>query len=114
MRNVSVLGLARVDHDRQSQRAGQSNLLAEHLLLHVARREVVVVVEADLPDRPAEWLRVDRRPRLSRRRRGLGCEYSRLMRMHADREPHPVPGARHGARPRDLGLVVSAENDQRA
>ena len=54
------------------------------------------------------------RPRLPRRCRGLGGEHSGLMGMHADREPHLVPGARHRARPRELGLVLGPENDQRA
>ena len=55
-----VLGLAGVDHDRQPQPARQPDLLAKHLLLDVARREVVVVVEADLADGPRQRLRVDR------------------------------------------------------
>ena len=109
-----VLGLARVDHDRQPQRPRQLDLLAEHVLLHVARREVVVVVEADLADRPAQGLRVDRRPGLTRRRCGIGGELPGLVRMHADREAHTGPGARHVRRPLELGLVLGAEDDQRA
>ena len=42
--------LARVDDDRQPQLARQRDLRAEDLLLHVARREVVVIVEPDLAD----------------------------------------------------------------
>lgn len=40
-----------VDDDRQTEVVGQPELRLEDLLLHVARREIVVVVEPDLPDR---------------------------------------------------------------
>src|SRR4051812_323724 len=45
------VGLACVDDDGEIELARQDDLHAEHLLLNVPRREVVVVVEADLADR---------------------------------------------------------------
>jgi hypothetical protein len=43
--------LARMNDDRQVELARQRDLRRKHLALHVARREVVVVVEPDLADR---------------------------------------------------------------
>ena len=48
---MSSRRLARVNDDRQIALARQLDLRAEDVLLHVARREVVVIVEADLADR---------------------------------------------------------------
>ena len=45
-----VLGLARVNHDRQIALEREPDLHAKHLVLHLARREVVVIIEADLAD----------------------------------------------------------------
>ena len=45
-----VVGLAGVDDDGQAHLAGQAELPAEDLALDVARRVVVVEVEADLAD----------------------------------------------------------------
>ena len=47
-----VLGLARVNDDGQVDLARQTNLQPEDGLLDVPRGEVVVVVEADLAERP--------------------------------------------------------------
>ena len=82
-----VFRLARVDHDRQAQRAAPGRICSRKTcLLHVARREVVVVVEADLADRARQ--RLAGQPRFDkRRRRGrIGGELSRRVRMHADRQ----------------------------
>ncbi len=43
-------GFARVDHDRLPRLARQIQLSLEDLALHVARREIVMVVEPDLAD----------------------------------------------------------------
>ena len=57
-----VVGLARVNHDRQvAARSASANLGAKHLVLHLARREVVVIVEADLADRARRRQRVEAR-----------------------------------------------------
>ena len=82
-----VLGLARVDHDRQAASPGESDLLAEHLLLRLARREVVVVVEADLAKRPRQRLSVDRR--VGHRRRGGGVIRERPGRVRVDADGEP-------------------------
>ena len=49
-----------MNDDWAPQPLRQSDLLAEHLLLDLARREVVVVIEADLTDGPSERLHTDR------------------------------------------------------
>src|SRR5439155_19157211 len=49
-----LVGFARVDDDGQIQFARELDLSAEDRLLHVARREVVVIIEADLADRARE------------------------------------------------------------
>src|SRR5439155_21556707 len=46
-----VVGLARVNHDRNVELAGEAQLAAEDRVLHLARRVVVMVVEADLTNR---------------------------------------------------------------
>ena len=46
-----VDGFARMDHDRKVPPPGDLDLRPEHSLLHVAGREVVVVIEPDLADR---------------------------------------------------------------
>ena len=72
MRERVVVGLARVDDDRQvAARAPGAICAREHRLLDVARREVVVVVEADLADRarPRGCASSAARPRLPRPRR---------------------------------------------
>ncbi len=42
-----VIGLARMNDDRQMSLPGETNLLAKDLLLDIARRKVVVIVEPD-------------------------------------------------------------------
>ena len=44
---------ARVNHHRQLQLTRQPDLRAKHLLLHITRREIVVVVETDFANRAA-------------------------------------------------------------
>ena len=48
-----VLGFAGVNDDGQIQLARETDLQSEDFLLDVFRREVVVVVEPDLAERPA-------------------------------------------------------------
>jgi hypothetical protein len=80
-----------VDDNRPLQLARQPDLPAKHLLLHVARREVVVVVEADLADgtrrrRRRELLAHDRDGALR-----IVRKLMRLVRVHADRESRVGP-----------------------
>ena len=81
---------------------------ANTALLHVARREVVVVVEADLADRPGRGVGGERRcherapPALERPANSLG-----LVRMDADGEPHARASARRTrAGPRATSRLV--------
>lgn len=48
-----VIGLSSVNDDGQRKLEGKTHLRPEHGRLDVPRREIVVVVEADLPDRPS-------------------------------------------------------------
>ena len=86
-----VLGFPGVDHDRQTPFAGERNLAGEDRLLDVPRREVVVIVEADLAKPARQRLRVDRGRHRPRRAVGVGGELPRRMRMDADREPDAAP-----------------------
>ena len=48
-----LVGVARVDDERQPRLAGSRDMRAEHLSLHLARAAVVVIVEARFADRDA-------------------------------------------------------------
>ncbi len=82
-----VFRLAGVDDHGQIARPGHAQLRPEHGLLHLARREVVVIVEADLTHGPC--VRQAGEPALHQPRGvvGVGREQVRVMRMHADRGP---------------------------
>ena len=96
-----LVGLPRVDDDRALELAREPDLRAEHRVLHVARRKVVVVVEADLADRTrrrrrGELLPDDGRPPARDRRRtgapGAGGRRSRTApRARARRRARPAP-----------------------
>ena len=74
-------GFARVDHDGLAGLGGDLQLPLEDGALHVAGREVVVVVQADLADaRPPS----DARARSRRRAKVSSRGFRRVVRMHAD------------------------------
>jgi hypothetical protein len=52
-----VVGFASMDDHRPVELARQAQLRPEHGLLHVARREIMVVVETDLAHRARGWRR---------------------------------------------------------
>ena len=79
-----VLGLPRVNDDRQPPLAGQRDLPAEDELLHVARREVVVIVQPDLAKPARQRLGVDRGSYAAGSVFGTGGELSGRVRVHAD------------------------------
>jgi len=103
-----------VNDDRAAQLMGQSDLLAEHLLLDVARREAVVIIEADFTNSTREWLRVDRLPHTPRRFSWIRRERPGVMRVHTDRESHLTPARSDFLRLPQLGLIVSRKDDKRA
>ena len=71
----------------RSRAQREAQLRAEDRVLHVARREVVVIVEADLADRARRRQRVEpRAPPCRGRLPGFVGEHVRVMRMDADRE----------------------------
>ncbi len=75
------IGLAGVDHQRQAGLASGRDVLAEALLLRVARRGVVVVIEPGLADRHDFRVPGNRCQRL-----GIDVEFFvRVVRMGADR-----------------------------
>ncbi len=45
-----VIGIARMDADRQAGQAGGPYLTAERLLLHVARRAIIEIIQPGLAD----------------------------------------------------------------
>src|SRR5687768_10971377 len=92
--------LTRVNHDRQPAVTRQPDLLAEYVLLRLPRREVVVVIEPDLPEAARQRLCGDGGIDGPCRARGIARELSRGMRMHADRKPHlgPAPADLRGLR----------------
>ena len=109
-----VVGFARVDDDRLAQLARETHLAAEDGLLHVARREVVVVVEADFADGPRRRRGPDL---LAHQRHGavrIGGELVGLMRMDADRESHLGPEPLQPLGLRRLGLIAAFEDDAQA
>jgi hypothetical protein len=79
-----LLGLARVDDDGAAHVTREPDLAPEDLLLHVARRVVVVVVEAHLADRRDASREV---AQLRLVRAGVP---RRLVRVDADRGPRRV------------------------
>lgn len=79
-----VVSLAHMQRDGQSRFLGQANLSAEDLALHIARRQVVVVVEPDLPHRAhAAVAQTLAQGGLKLRRPLLG-----VVRVHAGRDAH--------------------------
>jgi len=92
----------------------QPDLLAEHLLLDVPRREVVVVIETDLPYCPRERLRIDRLLHPARGVGGIGRERSGRMRVDADREPHLRPSRSDLLRLTQFRFIVRREDNERA
>ena len=88
--------IAQMEHERQARDAGDFHLTAEHLALYVARRQVVIIVEAYFPEhrglgarKQAEELRlkvVAAGNRLDAKRLRVGC---RLL-------PRALDGASRG------------------
>ena len=79
----AFVGRATVDDDRQLGRAGQFHLLAKDLLLNIAWRVVVKIIEADFA--PRNHLGMPR-PLFQAGVSGVVGE-ARLMRMNADARP---------------------------
>src|SRR4029079_11615703 len=89
----------------------QAELTAEHLLLHVARREVVVVVEPDLAERDGA-LRDEIGLQPAHRRIEVARVFGGLVGVNADRESHLVPGRFDRLRPLRLPIVTGSQNHQ--
>ena len=85
-RETIVPGVAAVDDDRQLRRARLRELPAKNLLLHVARRMIVVIVEAHLA--PADHRGLPRQL-VELREMFLG-DFIRVVRMDADGGVDPV------------------------
>ena len=92
----------------------EPHLRAEHRVLHVARRVVVVVVEADLADRARRRRRGELLAHDGRGALRIVGELVRLVRVHADREPDAGPELLDALGLRRLLRVAGFENDQRA
>ena len=120
-----VVGFARMDDHRPVELARQPQLRPEHRLLHVARREIVVIVETDLADRARRRRRRKLLAHDGRGALGIGGELVRLMRVDADREARPparastrracaaslaLPGFENDQRPLEPGVRARADN----
>ncbi len=79
-----AVGLAHVQRKRGVQLAGKRQLLAERLALHVARREVVVVIQAYLADAAADGLG----KQAAHGRAGLGIEVLGVVRVAPHEQAH--------------------------
>jgi hypothetical protein len=102
-----------VNHDRQAASPGEADLLAEHLLLRLARREIVVIVEADFANRARQRLGCDGGVDLTGRRSRVLRELPGRVWMDADGKPHVRPAPADFPRLRQLRLVVGGEDDHR-
>src|SRR5688572_23592560 len=109
-----LLCLSGVNHDRPFQPPRQPDLLAEDLLLDVAWREVVVIVESDLADGPGQRLCVERLLRALRGFGRVGGKGSGGMRMNANPESGVAPQPRHLSSLPKLGIVVCGQYHQRS
>ena len=104
-----VVGLAGVDHQRQAGLAGGRDMGAEALLLRVARRVVVVVVEPRLADRHHLGMAASARPdrpcrcRVPRGRGADACRPSRTRPGNARRWPADRPAGAPGSRSSPCG-----------
>jgi hypothetical protein len=102
-----------VDDDRQVKLAREPDLRREDRLLHVARREVVVVVEPDLADRR----RCARGERAAHRRHRVAeppRPLPRLVRVDPGGEADLRPCVAHPRGTRGLGLVARDQDAERA
>src|SRR5688572_28464265 len=75
-----------MDDDWEIAGEGQPDLRAKHRILHVVRREIVVVVEANLANRPRLGQRIQARGDDGRGAFGVGFERFSVMRMNTDGE----------------------------
>ena len=107
------LGLAGVDGHRQPTRLRQRQLRAEHGLLHVLRRKIVVVVEADLANGPHEQRLGEAGGHGVGRGRRVGREDVGLVRMNPDSEPHRRPQRRQSLRACPFRVILRRQNHQR-
>jgi len=107
------LRLPGVNHDRQAPAARQADLRPEDRLLDRARREVVVVIEADLAHRPGRGglpqALVDEGSGPLR----VAGKRARRVRMHANRQADVGPGHLDARRAPAFLLVIRAEDDER-
>src|SRR5687767_13543897 len=108
-----LLRLASVDHDWEVALQRQLDLGAEYRVLHLARREVVVIVEANLANRPS--LR-HRREAFGHNIRGalrIGLEGLGVMRMNTDGQSALRPRREDGNGAGNFCVVFGRQDHQR-
>ena len=81
-------------------------------MLHLARREVVVIVQTNLTNRAHIRILFESTRNQRCRRVGIVCELVSLMGMDAHSKPHPRPGRAHLAGLDELGIVLGGQDDQ--
>ncbi len=104
-----VGSLARVDSDRLAKLVRERDRPSKHLPLHLARAEVIVVIEPDLPNR--------HHPGMTRQTRELvpqvGGERRGLVRVQPHDRNHVGATLREGNRvPRRCGVASHADRDE--
>src|SRR5687767_119400 len=103
-----VCRLAGVDDDGQASLVREADLRSKHLVLHVARREVVVIVESDLSE-PAGAGAIDRGDHGRDPLFHLAGELACVMRMNPGCEPRLRPCPADELRARHFGVVFSLQ-----
>ena len=104
-----MYGLARVDDHGQAEFDGERHLCREHLMLRMTRREVVVIVQANLADGAGvEPVRLA--PGGIRGIQRTAGERPGVVGMHTRREPYGRPSFTDPHRPPVLRIVAGGEN----
>ena len=103
-----------MDDDRKASLPGAGNLRLKYGLLHVPRREIVMVVKADFPDGAAPGVRLQTLCHESNSPLRITGKGSRLMGVYADRHSDLGPRFDHTVRPGTLPLVSGGQDDERA
>jgi hypothetical protein len=101
-----------VNDHRQITLARKTQLDAEHLVLHITRRQVVVIVETDLTNGTRRRNQIETVGGEAGGALRAVSEFVRVVGMHPDREPHLRPGPLNAFRLFDLRIVVGRQDHQ--
>src|SRR3989442_4065787 len=113
-RDRVLVGLARMNHDRPLQLTREPDLRAKYHPLHVGRREVVVIVQTNLPDGPGRRRAGDLFPDDLDRAFGIAGELVGLVRVDAHGNTHLGPELLQASRLGNFFGIAGRKNDERA